>query len=49
MTSTALMNAILAMESYNRGYNASIDLRPRDANGDLILDGNGEKVFLHMI
>ena len=28
-----LFNAILSMDSYNRGYDASIDLRPRDANG----------------
>ncbi|MDH5723493.1 MAG: hypothetical protein OEY94_09255 [Alphaproteobacteria bacterium] len=33
-----LFNAILSMDSYNRGYGASIDLRPRDAQGNFILD-----------
>lgn len=33
-----LMNAILAMDSYNRGYDAAIDLRPRDAFGNIVLD-----------
>lgn len=28
-----LMKSILAMDSYNRGYNATIDLRKKDASG----------------
>lgn len=29
-----LFNAILSMDSYNRGYGAAIDLRQKDINGD---------------
>ncbi len=31
-----LFKAILAMDSYNRGYNYGIDLNIRNANGDII-------------
>lgn len=33
-----IFKAILSMDSYNRGYNAGIDLRARDANGNVISD-----------
>ncbi|MGB4057775.1 MAG: hypothetical protein WBK77_06800, partial [Alphaproteobacteria bacterium] len=36
-----LMKAILAMDAYNRGYGAGIDLRPRDSNGNLVLNPDG--------
>jgi hypothetical protein len=39
-----LFNAILSMDSYNRGYGAAVDLRPRDADGNLILDIGGNPV-----
>lgn len=35
-----LFKAILAMDSYNRGYGADIDLRPKDKSGKFIL-GSG--------
>jgi Ca2+-binding RTX toxin-like protein len=41
-TSPLLMKAILAMDAYNRGYDAAIDLRPRDSKGQLILDSSGQ-------
>jgi hypothetical protein len=44
MSSNELINAILSMDSYNRGYNASLDLRPRSGNGELILDVNGNSI-----
>jgi Ca2+-binding RTX toxin-like protein len=39
-----LVNSILSMDTYNRGYNAAIDLRPRDSYGNLILDGDGNPI-----
>ena len=38
-----LFKAILSMDAYNRGYNAGIDLRFRDADGSLILE-NGNPI-----
>ena len=39
-----LLKAILAMDSYNRGYGAGLDLRPRDENGQFILGENGQPI-----
>ncbi len=39
-----LFNAILSMDSYNRNYNQGIDLRLRDANGNLVLDAQGNPI-----
>lgn len=39
-----LLNAVLAMDAYNRGYNSGIDLRPRDENGNLIEDAQGNPI-----
>lgn len=41
MTNFILLNAILSMDAYNRGYGAGIDLRPRNKDGSLKLDTNG--------
>ena len=38
------MHSILSMDAYNRGYNAALDLRPRDTNGDLLLDSEGNPI-----
>ena len=35
-----IMNAILSMDSYNRGYDAGIDLRLRDLNNNYIVDSD---------
>ena len=39
-----LMNAILSMDAYNRGYDASIDLGVRDSNGNFLNIGNANIV-----
>ena len=42
-TESDLFKAILAMDSYNRGYSAGVDLRPRDSNGQLLQE-NGQLI-----
>ncbi|MCC6598007.1 MAG: hypothetical protein IT559_04385 [Alphaproteobacteria bacterium] len=38
--SSELFNAILSMDAYNRGYDASIDLGVKDKNGNYLSIGN---------
>lgn len=44
MTGTLILRSILAMDSYNRGYNASIDLRPIGENGALIIGADNKPI-----
>ena len=42
--SPLLMKAIFSMDAYNRGYDASIDLRLKDENGDYIKNSDTNDV-----
>lgn len=39
-----LFQAILAMDSYSRGYLSGVDLRLREENGNLVVDENGAPI-----